>query len=91
MAAADGDNASAAATRKSDNLLNLGHRLRPNVEFRQREEGLCPGVVYVVGSGTERDGRVELRELASNGGVHREAGSAKKDARLNSKQGRFKT
>lgn len=43
MTAAHGDDASAAAARKRDNLLNLCDGARANVELWPREECLSPG------------------------------------------------
>ena len=49
MAAAHDDETTTAAPREGHEFLDFGERLRLDVEFGAREEGLGPGVVKVLG------------------------------------------
>lgn len=72
MAATHEDETTTTAARESDKLLNLGERLRADVELGAREEGFGPGVVEMGWRGAERHRGVELGELELDERVHGE-------------------
>lgn len=70
VGAANGNKTAATTAGEGNQLLDLGNRVRANVELWSREEGLGPSVMKVIGRCAERDRGVELGQLAWDTGVH---------------------